>query len=85
MLVQKAVKVQIYPRESDKELLAKHFGVRRFIFNKFLEIRQKEYLENNPTIQINGVIFDSKRVLSIMPDDNYDELIIKFKKEFSKL
>jgi len=46
MLVQKTVKVQIYPRESDKELLAKHFGVRRFIFNKFLEIRQKEYLEN---------------------------------------
>ena len=46
MLVQKAVKVQIYPRESDKELLAKHFGARRFIYNKFLEIRQKEYLEN---------------------------------------
>jgi putative transposase len=46
MLVQKAVKVQIYPKESDKELLAKHFGARRFIYNKFLEIRQKEYLEN---------------------------------------
>jgi len=39
MLVQKAVKVQIYPKESDKELLAKHFGARRFIYNKFLEIR----------------------------------------------
>ena len=45
----------------------------------------KEYLENTPTIQINGVIFDSKKVLSIMPEDNYDELIIKLKKEFSKL
>ena len=33
MLIQKAVKVQIYPRESDKELLAKHFGVRRFIMS----------------------------------------------------
>lgn len=53
MLVQKAVKVQIYPRESDKELLAKHFGVRRFIFNKFLEIRQKEYLENKVSIGYN--------------------------------
>lgn len=54
MLVQKTVKVQIYPRESDKELLAKHFGVRRFIFNKFLEIRNKEYLENSRTLGYNG-------------------------------
>lgn len=54
MLVHKAVKVQIYPRESDKELLAKHFGVRRFIFNKFLEIRQKEYLENKVLIGYNA-------------------------------
>jgi putative transposase len=54
LLVQKAVKVQIYPRESDKELLAKHFGVRRFIFNKFLEIRQKEYLENKKSLGYNA-------------------------------
>ena len=54
MLVQKAVKVQIYPRESDKELLAKHFGVRRFIFNKFLGIRNKEYLENSRTLGYYG-------------------------------
>lgn len=54
MLVQKAAKVQIYPRESDIELLAKHFGVRRFIFNKFLEIRQKEYLENKVSIGYNA-------------------------------
>jgi putative transposase len=54
VLVQKAIKVQIYPRESDKELLAKHFGVRRFIFNKFLEIRQREYLENKVSIGYNA-------------------------------
>lgn len=54
VLVQKAVKVQIYPRESDKELLAKHFGARRFIFNKFLEIRLKEYLENKVSIGYNA-------------------------------
>jgi putative transposase len=50
MIVQKSIKVRIYPRESDKELLAKHFGVRRFIYNKFLEIRQKEYQENGKTL-----------------------------------
>lgn len=54
VLVQKAVKVQIYPKESDKELLGRHFGVRRFIFNKFLEIRQKEYLENKVYIGYNA-------------------------------
>jgi putative transposase len=53
MLVQKTVKVRIYPRESDKELLAKHFGVRRFIYNKFLEIRQKEYLDNGKLLSYN--------------------------------
>jgi putative transposase len=50
MIVQKSIKVRIYPREPDKELLAKHFGVRRFIYNKFLEIRQKEYQENGKTL-----------------------------------
>lgn len=54
MLVQKAAKVQIYPKESDKELLAKHFGVRRFIYNKFLEIRNKEYLENKKSLGYNA-------------------------------
>ena len=54
MIIQKAVKVQIYPKDSDKELLAKHFGVRRFIFNKFLEIRQKEYLQNKKSIGYNA-------------------------------
>ncbi|MBT9137688.1 MAG: hypothetical protein DDT31_00226 [Syntrophomonadaceae bacterium] len=53
MLVQKAVKVQIYPRDSDTELLSKHFGVRRFIFNKFLELRQKEYTESKKTVRYN--------------------------------
>jgi putative transposase len=54
VIVQKAVKVQIYPRDSDKELLAKHFGTRRFIFNKFLEIRQKEYIENKKSLGYNA-------------------------------
>ena len=44
--IQKSVKVRIYPKESDKELLSKHFGAKRFIYNKFLELRQKEFIEN---------------------------------------
>lgn len=57
----------------------------RIMFDRGYMKDLKEYLENSPTIQINGVVFDSKKVLSIMPEDNYDELIIKLKKEFSKL
>jgi putative transposase len=53
MIIQKAIKVQIYPKDSDKELLAKHFGTKRFIFNKFLEIKQKEYIENNKNLSYN--------------------------------
>lgn len=57
----------------------------RIMFDRVYMNDLKEYLENNHTIQINGVVFDSKKVLSIMPEDNYDELIIKLKKEFSEL
>lgn len=53
MIIQKAIKVRIYPRKTDKILLDKHFGACRFIYNKFLEIRQKEYLENKKTIGYN--------------------------------
>lgn len=75
------------------EVFEKAVEIKRAIFDLEQQIRfdrgyikeLKQYLENNPTIQISGVTFDSKKVLSIMPDDNYDELIIKFKKEFSKL
>lgn len=54
MEIQKSVKVRIYPRESDKVLLAKHFGVRRWIYNKFLDIRRHEYLENKKSISYNS-------------------------------
>jgi putative transposase len=43
MLVQKSVKVRIYPRESDKELLAKHFGTRRWLYNHFLSLQNERY------------------------------------------
>lgn len=70
-IIQKAIKVQIYPKESDKGLLAKHFGVRRFIFNKFLEIRQKEYLENSKSIGYNAC---SKLVTDMKTNPEYEFL-----------
>ena len=38
-----AFKFRIYPTLTQKTLLAKHFGSCRFVFNHFLEERNKEY------------------------------------------
>ena len=39
----KAYKYRIYPTKKQKELIEKHFGCSRFIYNYFLDYRQKEY------------------------------------------
>ena len=41
--VLKAFKYRIYPTETQKTLLEKHFGSTRFLYNYFLDYRQKEY------------------------------------------
>ena len=42
----KAYVFRMYPDNKQKELINKSFGVSRFIYNYFLEERQKEYEEN---------------------------------------
>jgi len=39
----KAYKYRIYPTKSQIELIEKHFGCARFVYNYFLDFRQKEY------------------------------------------
>ena len=39
----KAYKYRIYPTKSQIELIEKHFGCTRFVYNYFLDFRQKEY------------------------------------------
>jgi len=39
----KAVKYRLYPTESQKVLLAKHFGVSRYIYNWTLDWKTKNY------------------------------------------
>lgn len=39
-------KFRINPNDSQKELLSKHFGCSRFIFNHFLKRKQEEYLNS---------------------------------------
>ena len=38
-----AIKCRIYPTTSQKELINKHFGCSRVVYNYFLDYRQKQY------------------------------------------
>ena len=43
----KAFKYRIYPTKSQITLIEKHFGSTRFLYNYFLDYRQKEYAKGN--------------------------------------
>jgi putative transposase len=45
MKVNKTFKYRLYPTKEQEVLLARHFGARRFIFNRFLDQRKTAYLE----------------------------------------
>ena len=51
--VHKAFKFRLLPTKEQEVLLAKHFGCSRFIYNHFLEEKQKHYLENKETLKFN--------------------------------
>ena len=39
----RAVKYRIYPNKAQQELILKHFGCARFVYNHFLNYRQERY------------------------------------------
>lgn len=41
--ITKTYKYRLYPSLHQEELLAKHFGCTRFVYNKFLALRQEQY------------------------------------------
>ena len=43
----KAMKYRIYPSKTQIQLIEKHFGSTRFLYNYFLDYRQKEYAKGN--------------------------------------
>jgi putative transposase len=51
----KAIKVKIYPKKWQKELLEKHFGCCRFIYNFGLELKTKTYNETKKSISIYAI------------------------------
>ena len=45
MQINKAVKLRAYPNKAQSELLNRHFGCARFIYNYFLVYKNKQYKE----------------------------------------
>jgi putative transposase len=48
--IHKSFKYRIYPTKNQEMLLEKHFGCMRFVFNRFLNERQEEYLNNGNSL-----------------------------------
>lgn len=51
----KAIKVKIYPRKNQKELLEKHFGCCRVIYNYGLERKIKTYTETKKSLSVYAI------------------------------
>ena len=47
------MKYRIYPNKAQIQLIEKHFGSTRFLYNYFLEYRQKEYAKGNKKVSYN--------------------------------
>ncbi len=69
--IHKAYKFRIYPNESQKILLSKHFGCSRFVFNYFLNLRKEKYLKDNTSLNY----YDNASALtSLKKTDEYNWL-----------
>lgn len=65
-----AVKYRIYPTKAQKELIHKHFGCARIIYNYFLDYRQKQFAKG-----IRETYFTMQKELTILKrQDNYKYL-----------
>ena len=49
-VIHKSYKFKIDPNNEQKELLAKHFGACRFVFNRYLNSRKETYLEEKKSL-----------------------------------
>jgi putative transposase len=61
----KAYKYRIYPTVDQKVLLEKHFGSARFLYNRFLDYRQKQYALGNKVSY-----FDTQKILTTLKKED---------------
>jgi len=64
----KAMKYRIYPNKSQIQLIEKHFGSTRFLYNYFLDYRQKEYAKGNKKV---GYIITQAELTKLKKLDEY--------------
>ena len=60
----KTLKVRLYPSNQQKILLEKHFGSCRFVYNHFLDIRNKYYAEHRSDKKKGLSAFDTMKMLT---------------------
>jgi len=66
MTVTKAYKFRIYPTKVQAELMAKHFGSTRFVWNYFLALRKDSYLEDKMSLNY----YDNAKTLTLLKKDS---------------
>jgi putative transposase len=62
----KTLKVRLYPDENQKVLLEKHFGSCRFVWNHFLEVRNKCYADHRNEKKRGLSSFDTMKILTAL-------------------
>ena len=62
------MKYRIYPNKTQIQLIAKHFGSTRFLYNYFLDYRQKEYAKGNKKV---GYIVTQAELTKLKKLDEY--------------
>ena len=67
----KAMKYRIYPTKAQKTLIEKHFGSTRFVYNYFLDYRQKEYAKGNKKV---GYMITQKELTKLKKQEDYQWL-----------
>ena len=60
----KTLRVRLYPSNQQKVLLEKHFGSCRFVYNHFLDIRNKYYAEHKGDKRKGLSAFDTMKMLT---------------------
>ena len=64
-VIHKSYKFKIAPDNEQKELLAKHFGACRFVFNRYLNSRKETYLEEKKSLNY----YDNAKDLTVLKKD----------------
>ena len=60
----KTLRVRLYPDENQKILLEKHFGACRFVWNHFLEVRNRYYSDHRNEEKKGLTVFDTMKMLT---------------------